>query len=176
MRRGTTRPTPSDRVRPLHLPTPGLIPREPKQPPSPRSRRRRASGPLQQLLIGLLCVVGAAVLLRGLMALATRLNTLLLVSQAVANLIRGLSLLATGLLQVVALLAVAAFALLALLLLVGGLTRLLRVLITPPRADPLSRAGAGTSSRPPATTRRERCRGSATASRAGARGARREDS
>jgi hypothetical protein len=63
------------------------------------------------------------------MILATRLNTLLLVSQAVANLIRGLSLLATGLLQVVALLAVAAFALLALLLLVGGLARLSRVLM-----------------------------------------------
>lgn len=62
------------------------------------------------------------------MGLAERLNTLLLVSQAVANLIRGLSLLGTGLLQVFALLVVAALALLALLLLVGGLTRLLRLM------------------------------------------------
>jgi hypothetical protein len=130
MRRGTSRPTPTARVRPLHLPTPGLTPREPTSAAAPRrSRRRRPPGPLQQLAIGLLCVLAAAVILRGLMALATRLNTLLLVSQAVANLIRGLSLLATGLLQVVALLAVAALALLALLLLVGGLTRLLRVLV-----------------------------------------------
>jgi hypothetical protein len=80
--------------------------------------------------MGIVCVVAAAVILKGLMELATRLNTLLLVSQAVANLIRGLSLLGTGLLQVVALFAVAALALLALLLLVGGLTRLLRVLGT----------------------------------------------
>jgi hypothetical protein len=130
MRRGTTRPTPSARVRPLHLPTPGLTARDPAPPAAPRrSRRRRAPGPPQQLAIGLLCVIGAAVILRGLMLLATSLNTLLLVSQAVANLIRGLSLLATGLVQVVALLAVAALALLALLLLVGGLTRLMRALV-----------------------------------------------
>ena len=63
-----------------------------------------------------------------LMALSERFNTLLLVSQAVANLIRGLTLRGAGLLQVLALLAVAALALLALLLLVGGLTRLLRLL------------------------------------------------
>ncbi|MBM5817710.1 MAG: hypothetical protein FJ083_14330 [Cyanobacteria bacterium K_Offshore_surface_m2_239] len=135
MRRGTPRPTPPSRVRPLHLPTPGLttpgLPlRESQRTPTPRSRRRRPSGPLRQLVSGLLCVVGAALLLQGLMILATRLNTLPLVSQAVANLIRGLSLLAAGLLQVVALLAVAALALLALLLLVGGLARLVRALIT----------------------------------------------
>ncbi|MFM1800056.1 MAG: hypothetical protein RLZZ117_2334 [Cyanobacteriota bacterium] len=132
MRRGTMRQPPPSRVRPLHLPTPGLSTREPTDPPSsrPRSRRRRTAAPLQQLGIGVLFVAGAAVLLRGLMELVTRLNTLLLVSQAVANLIRGLSLLATGLLQVVGLFAVAALALLALLLLVGGLTRLLRVLAT----------------------------------------------
>jgi hypothetical protein len=63
-----------------------------------------------------------------LMGLAERLNTVLLVSQAVANLIRGLSLLATGLLQLLALLLVAVMALLAMLLLLGGLTRLLRLL------------------------------------------------
>jgi hypothetical protein len=127
MRRGTMRHSPSNRGRPLHLPTPGLSARD--LPPSgPRVKRRRPVSPLQQLAIGVLCVVGAGLILKGLMSLANRLNTLLLVSQAVANLIRGLSLLAVGLLQVLALLVVAALALLALLLLVGGLTRLLRLL------------------------------------------------
>lgn len=128
MRRGTMRQSPSSRVRPLHLPTPGLP--APPDHPSPRARpkRRRPSSPLQQLATGLVCVVGAGLILRGLMSLANRFNTVLLVSQAVANLIRGLSLLAIGLLQVLALLAVVALALLALLLLVGGLTRLLRLL------------------------------------------------
>jgi hypothetical protein len=82
---------------------------------------------LRQCAIGVLCVAAAGVLLKGLMELVTRLDTLLLVSQAVANLIHGLSLLATGLLQMLGLLAVAALALLALLLLMGGLTRLLRL-------------------------------------------------
>ncbi|MEB3318064.1 MAG: hypothetical protein VKO39_07990 [Cyanobacteriota bacterium] len=121
------RPTSPHRVRPLHLPNPGLPPREPRSPRS-RPKRRRPASPLQQLAIAALCVTGAGLILKGLMSLAERFNTLLLVSQAVANLIRGLSLLATGLLQVLALLAVAALALLALLLLVGGLTRLLRLL------------------------------------------------
>ena len=68
--------------------------------------------------MGLMCVVGGSLILAMLTALAERFNTLLLVSQAVANLIRGLSLLATGLLQILALLTVAALALFALLLLV----------------------------------------------------------
>ena len=76
----------------------------------------------------MVCMAGASLILKGLLSLAERFNTLLLVSQAVANLIRGLSLLATGLLQMVALLAVAALALLALLLLVGAITRLLRLM------------------------------------------------
>lgn len=84
--------------------------------------------------MGLLCVAGATLILGGLLTLSERLNTLLLVSQAVANVIRGLWLLATGLLQLLALLAVAVLALLALLLLVGGLTRLIR-LVTGSRAE-----------------------------------------
>lgn len=88
------------------------------------------------------CVTGASLILTALMALAERFNTLLLVSQAVANLIRGLSLLATGLLQLLALLIVAALALLALLLLIGGLTRLLRLLAAV--------FAGGTGPRPPA--------------------------
>lgn len=121
------RPTPPARVRPLHLPTPGLPPREPRSTRA-RPKRRRPSSPLHQLAIAVVCVAGAGLILKGLMGLAERFNTLLLVSQAVANLIRGLSLLGTGLLQVFALLAVAALALLALLLLVGGFTRLLRLM------------------------------------------------
>lgn len=78
--------------------------------------------------MAVLCVGGAGLILSALMGLADRFNTLLLVSQAVANLIRGLFLLGSGLLQLLALLAVAALALLALLLLVGGLTRLLRLI------------------------------------------------
>lgn len=73
-----------------------------------------------------------------LMALADQFNTLLLVSQAVANLIRGLSLLATGLLQMLALLTVATLTLLALLLLVGGLTRMVRAIggaLAPSRSE-----------------------------------------
>jgi hypothetical protein len=98
--------------------------------PSPRSRpkRRRHPSRLQQLAMAVLCVGGAGLILSALMGLADRFNTLLLVSQAVANLIRGLFLLGSGLLQLLALLAVAALALLALLLLVGGLTRLLRLI------------------------------------------------
>ncbi|MFN9546729.1 MAG: hypothetical protein ACK6AD_06625 [Cyanobacteriota bacterium] len=119
-------PTPS-RVRPLHLPTPGAAPR-PQRSARSDPKRRRPSSPLRQLAIAVVCVAGAGLILKGLMRLAERFNTLLLVSQAVANLIRGLSLLAIGLLQVVGLLAVAALALLALLLLVGGLTRLLRLM------------------------------------------------
>lgn len=123
------RSKPPSRVRPLHLPTPGGSPRDTAVQRESRARpkRRRPFAPLRQLGIGLLCVAGAGVLLKGLMELVTRLDTLLLVSQAVANLIHGLALLATGLLQVLALAAVAALALLSLLLLMGGLTRLLRL-------------------------------------------------
>jgi hypothetical protein len=133
MRRGTMRHPPSERIRPLHLPTPGLTQRKPTVPRT-RPRRRRRPSRLKQLGMALVCVAGAALILAALRALSERLNTLLLVSQAVANLIRGLWLLSTGLLQLLALLAVAALALLALLLLVGGLTRLVRV-VAGPRAE-----------------------------------------
>jgi hypothetical protein len=89
--------------------------------------------------MGVLCIAGGSSILAALMALADQFNTLLLVSQAVANLIRGLSLLATGLLQMLALLTVAALTLLALLLLVGGLTRMVRAIggaLTPSRSEP----------------------------------------
>lgn len=93
--------------------------------------------------MGVLCVAGGSLILAALMALADQFNTLLLVSQAVANLIRGLSLLATGLLQLFALLTVAALALLALLLLVGGLTRMVRAI-----AGILATGGLGSGGQP----------------------------
>jgi hypothetical protein len=124
------RSKPPSRVRPLHLPTPGGSPRETAGVPLNRAKtkRRRPFAPLRQLAIGVLCMAAAGVLLKGLMELVKRLDTLLLVSQGVANLIHGLALLATGLLQMLALAAVAAMALLSLLLLMGGLTRLLRLM------------------------------------------------
>lgn len=111
--------------------------------------------------MGLVCVAGGTLILWMLTALAERLNTLLLVSQAVANLIRGLSLLATGLLQILALLTVAALSLLALLLLVGGLARLVRAIAgalaaKQSRASAISHAAAGTTIPPAARTTRER--------------------
>jgi hypothetical protein len=121
-------PSPPSRVRPLHLPRPGVSEDRPHSPPRSGRRRRRQPSKLKHLGIGVLCVAGGAAILAALMALAERFNTLLLVSQAVANLIKGLSLLATGLLQLVGLLTVAVLALLALLLLVGGFTRMARAI------------------------------------------------
>lgn len=149
MPRGSMNPTPPSRVRPLHLPTPG-VPQRGLSPMS-RTRKRRRPHPsrLKHLGIGAICVAGGALILLSLTALAERFNTLLLVSQAVSNLIRGLSLLATGLLQIFAMLTVAALALLALLLLVGGLTRLVR-------AMSFSHGGAAPTTPPAARTTRER--------------------
>jgi len=120
--------SPPSRVRPLHLPTPGLSQQGQLPSRKPRPKRRKHTSRLKHLGMGVLCVAGGSLILTVLMALSERFNTLLLVSQAVANLIRGLSLLATGLLQLVALLTVALLALFALLLLVGGLTRLVRAI------------------------------------------------
>lgn len=122
-------PSPPSRVRPLHLPTPGVSqPGQPLPGRKGRAKRRRHTSRVKHLGMGVLCVAGGTLILTALMALSERFNTLLLVSQVVANLIRGLSLLATGLLQLLALLTVAALALFALLLLVGGLTRLVRAI------------------------------------------------
>lgn len=128
MPRGSMSPIPPSRVRPLHLPTPGLQAQGKSPARRLRSKRRHHPSRLKHLGMGVLCVGGGTLILVSLTALAERFNTLLLVSQAVANLIRGLSLLATGLLQLLALLTVAVLALFALLLLVGGLTRLVRAI------------------------------------------------
>jgi hypothetical protein len=126
MPRGSMSPSPPSRVRPLHLPTPGISSQSRATPRRSRAKGRKRPSKLKHLGMGVLCIVGGSSILAALMALADQFNTLLLVSQAVANLIRGLSLLATGLLQMLALLTVATLTLLALLLLVGGLTRMVR--------------------------------------------------
>ncbi len=102
--------------------------------PSPPSRlvfrRRRRQRPLgnriRQASIGLLLVLAGVGLLYGLMQLPRWLDTVLLVSNAIANLISGLSRLGLGLLQLVGVFGVLALAVLALLLLVGGVVRLFR--------------------------------------------------
>jgi hypothetical protein len=100
-----------------------------------RQRRRRARW--QQLGTGLLSLAGGAGLMFGLMLLPERLDTLLLVSNAIANLIGGLSRFGMGLLQLVAVLALAAVALGALVLLLAGVVRLLKALWPePPRQPP----------------------------------------
>ena len=100
-----------------------------------RQRRRRARW--QQLGTGLLSLAGGAGLMFCLMLLPERLDTLLLVSNAIANLIGGLSRFGMGLLQLVAVLALAAVALGALVLLLAGVVRLLKALWPePPRQPP----------------------------------------
>ena len=100
-----------------------------------RQRRRRARW--QQLGTGMLSLAGGAGLMFGLMLLPERLDTLLLVSNAIANLIGGLSRFGMGLLQLLAVLALAAFALGALVLLLAGVVRLLKALWPePPRQPP----------------------------------------
>lgn len=105
----------------LHLPLPPA-----GEPSLPRRRRRRPASRWRQAGVGLLFVgVGAAILV-GLMQIPERLDTLLLVSNAIANVIAGLSRLGIGLLQLAGVLAVVVLALLALVLLAGGCLRLLR--------------------------------------------------
>jgi hypothetical protein len=76
-------------------------------------------------------VVGLVV---GLMQLPQRLDTLLLLSTALANVIRGVQLLLLGLLQVVAVVLLVAVAVGALVLVVGGLVRFVRAFL--PRTKP----------------------------------------
>ena len=98
------------------------------------SRQRRRQARWQQLGMGLLSLAGGGGLMFCLMLLPERLDTLLLVSNAIANLIGGLSRLGMGLLQLLAVLALAAVALGALVLLLAGVVRLLKALWPdPPR-------------------------------------------
>ena len=161
MTRGSMSPFPPPRIRPLHLPTPGATQPGQRLPSQSRKKRRRHPPRWKHLGMGLACVAGGTLILALLTSLAERFNTLLLVSQAVANLIRGLSLLATGLLQILALLIVAALALFALLLLVGGLARLVRAIAgilaaKPFRSLAINHGVAEPITRPAARTTRER--------------------
>jgi hypothetical protein len=78
--------------------------------------------------MGLLLVSAGISLLLALLRLPSQLDTVLLVSTAIANLIKGLTLMGLGLLQLAGVLAVALVALSALLLLGAGLSRWLRAL------------------------------------------------
>ena len=79
----------------------------------------------------LLIALGCGLLV-GLLQLPERLDTLLLVSTAIANLISGLSRFLIGLLQLLGVLLLVLVAIGALLLLVAGLLRLVRALLFPP--------------------------------------------
>jgi hypothetical protein len=112
-----------------------------------RGRRRRQQRRWLQAGKGLLLGLLGIGILAGLVRIPDRLDTLLLVSQAIANLIAGLNRLALGLLQLGALLLVVLMALLALLLLAGGLVRLWRALL-PAAARPRPRE-SGSAPVPP---------------------------
>jgi len=92
-------------------------------------RRRRHPPRWRQFGVGLVFMVLGAVMLLGLLQLPERLDTVLLLSTAIAQLIGGLRSLLLGLLQLLAVVLVVLVALLALLLLVGGLVRLVRSLL-----------------------------------------------
>jgi hypothetical protein len=92
--------------------------------------RQRPQGPRwQQIGAGLLMMALGAGLLVGLMQLPERLDTLLLVSTAIANLIGGLGRFLVGLLQLLGVLLLAGAAIGALLLLLAGAIRLVRALV-----------------------------------------------
>ncbi len=103
----------------------------------PGSRPKRPPGRIRQLAEAVLLLAGGVGLLLALMRLPGRLDTLLLVSNAIANLIAGLSKLGLGLLQLLGVLLLVGVVLVALAFLAGGLIRLTRALLRPrPRTAP----------------------------------------
>jgi len=100
-------------------------------------RRRPPAVRWKQIASGLLLLALGTGLLVGLMQLPERLDTLLLVSTAIANLIGGLGRFLLGLLQLLGLLLLAVVAIGSLVLLVAGLVRLIRGIL---------RQGSGSSS------------------------------
>ncbi len=94
-------------------------------------RTKRPPGRIRQLAEALLLLAGGVGVLLALLRLPDRLDTLLLVSNAIANLIAGLSRLGLGLLQLLGVLVLVGVVLLALALLAGGLIRLIRALLRP---------------------------------------------
>jgi hypothetical protein len=101
-----------------------------------KSRRRRRSSRWRQGGAGLLLGFSGAGVLLLLMQLPDRLDTILLVSNAVTNLIRGLALLGMGVMQLAAVLGVVVLALFALLLMVAGGVRLIRAMAPRPGKSP----------------------------------------
>ena len=95
------------------------------------AKRKRPPARIRQLGEALLLLAGGVGLLLALMRLPERLDTLLLVSNAIANLIGGLSKLGLGLLQLLGVLVLVGVVLLALAFLAGGLVRLARALLRP---------------------------------------------
>lgn len=99
-------------------------------------RRRRRSSRWRQGGAGLLLGFSGAGVLLLLMQLPDRLDTILLVSNAVTNLIRGLTLLGLGVMQLAAVLGVVVLALFALLLMVAGGVRMIRAMAPRPGKTP----------------------------------------
>ena len=97
-------------------------------------RRQRRQTRLRLFGTGLLLLAGGTGILVGLLQLPERLDTLLLVSRAIANLISGLSRFGVGLLQLLGVVALVGLALSALVLLAAGLVRLAKALLPPPRS------------------------------------------
>lgn len=94
-----------------------------------RGRRRLRWRRLRQGGMGLLLAALGAGILAALVRIPERLDTLLLVSNAVANVIGGLSRLGLGLLQLAGVLVVVVLALFSLLLLAGGVVRLWKAMV-----------------------------------------------
>jgi Flp pilus assembly protein protease CpaA len=86
--------------------------------------------------MGVLLGAAGAGILMVLMRIPERLDTLLLVSTAIANLISGLSRLSIGVLQLTGVMVVVLVTLFALMLLVGGGMRLLRAVAPRPGKTP----------------------------------------
>ena len=115
----------SDNPPPLHLPSP-LQPRRSSPPRRSRPLRRRARW--RQAAIGLAMGAAGTTTLLGLVQVPERIDTQLLVSDAVSNVMRGLGNLFLGIFQLAGVVATVILALLALVLLVGGTLRVLKAL------------------------------------------------
>jgi hypothetical protein len=95
-------------------------------------KKQPSSGRWQRAASGVLLIALGCGLLVALMQLPERLDTLLLVSTAIANLISGLSSFLLGLLQLLAVLLLVIVAIGALVLLLAGLSRLVRACLAAP--------------------------------------------